>query len=102
MTPPYNGQLFSETVLKRIDAMIRKLQKLQRTVLAQDRPKKQDLTSQLRGALGQGAWGECDPPDYTSTPSVIRIVAQAPEGEPLSMDEINDIVHEVRHQHKAQ
>jgi hypothetical protein len=28
---------------------------------------------------------------------VTEIVAQAPEGEPLSLDEINDIVHEVRH-----
>ena len=102
MTPPYNGQLFSEALLKRIDAMIRKLQKLQRAVLAQDRPKKQDLTSQLRGVPGQGSRDECDSSDYSSTPSVIRIVAQAPEGKPLSLDEINDIVHKVRRQHRAQ
>lgn len=31
-------------------------------------------------------------------PPVTRIVAEAPEGEPLSMDEINEIVHEVRRQ----
>jgi hypothetical protein len=30
-------------------------------------------------------------------PPVTEIVAQAPEGEPLSLDEISDIVHEVRH-----
>ena len=29
---------------------------------------------------------------------VTEIVAQAPEGEPLSLDEINEIVHEVRRQ----
>jgi hypothetical protein len=28
---------------------------------------------------------------------VTEIVAQAPEGEPLSLDEISDIVHEIRH-----
>jgi len=27
---------------------------------------------------------------------VTEIVAQAPQGEPLSLDEINEIVHEVR------
>ena len=35
-------------------------------------------------------------------PPVGEIVAQAPEGEPLSLDEINDIVHEVRRQHRAE
>lgn len=29
-------------------------------------------------------------------PSVLDVVEQAPEGEPLSLDEINDIVHQVR------
>ena len=29
-------------------------------------------------------------------PSPLQAVADAPEGEPLSLDEINDIVHEVR------
>jgi hypothetical protein len=29
-------------------------------------------------------------------PSVLEVVEQAPEGEPLSLDEINDIVHQVR------
>jgi hypothetical protein len=33
------------------------------------------------------------------TPSPLRIVEQAPLDQPLSLDEINDIVHEVRHQH---
>jgi hypothetical protein len=32
---------------------------------------------------------------------VTEIVAQAPEGEPLSPDEIDDIVHEVRRRRKA-
>ena len=31
---------------------------------------------------------------------VTEIVAEAPEGEPLSLDEINDIVHEVRRQRR--
>jgi len=31
-----------------------------------------------------------------------EIVAQAPEGEPLLLDEINEIVHEVRRQRKAE
>ncbi|MBS1251639.1 MAG: hypothetical protein MAG451_00672 [Anaerolineales bacterium] len=33
---------------------------------------------------------------------VTEIVAQAPEGEPLSLDEINEIVHEVRRQQRAE
>ncbi len=35
-------------------------------------------------------------------PPVTEIVAQAPEGEPLSLDEINDIVHKVRRQQKTE
>jgi hypothetical protein len=31
-----------------------------------------------------------------------RIVAEAPEEEPMSMDEINKIVHEVRRQRKEE
>jgi hypothetical protein len=34
-------------------------------------------------------------------PPVTEIVAQAPEDEPLSLDEISDIVHEVRRQRRA-
>jgi len=34
-------------------------------------------------------------------PPVTKIVEQAPEGEPMSLDEINEIVHEVRRQQKA-
>jgi hypothetical protein len=34
-------------------------------------------------------------------PPVTKIVAQAPEGEPLSLDEINEIVHEVRRQRRT-
>ncbi len=33
------------------------------------------------------------------TPSPLKIVEQAPVDEPLSLDEINDIVHNVRRQH---
>ncbi len=34
-------------------------------------------------------------------PPVTQIVAEAPAGEPMSMDEINDIVHHVRGQRQA-
>ncbi len=34
-------------------------------------------------------------------PPVTERVAQAPEGEPLSMDEINDVVHQVRRQRQT-
>jgi hypothetical protein len=33
-------------------------------------------------------------------PSPLQAVADAPEGDPLSLDEINDIVHEVRQQRR--
>jgi hypothetical protein len=37
------------------------------------------------------------------TPSpVTRIVAEAPEEEPMTMEEINEIVHEVRRQRQAE
>ncbi len=35
-------------------------------------------------------------------PPVTSIVAQAPEGEPLSLEEINEVVHEVRRQRRAE
>ncbi len=34
-------------------------------------------------------------------PPVTKIVAQAPEEEPLSMDEISEIVHEIRRKRRA-
>ena len=34
-------------------------------------------------------------------PPVTDIVAQAPEGEPMLLDEINEIVHQVRQQRRA-
>jgi len=34
-------------------------------------------------------------------PPVTSIVAQAPEGEPLSLEEINEVVHEVRRQRRT-
>jgi hypothetical protein len=33
--------------------------------------------------------------------SVTEIIAQAPEGEPLPLDEINEIVHQVRRQSRT-
>ena len=35
-------------------------------------------------------------------PPVTSIVAEAPEGEPMSTDKINEIVHEVRRQQRAE
>jgi len=35
-----------------------------------------------------------------TSPAVSDIVAQAPEGEPLTLNEINDIVHQVRRDQK--
>ena len=32
---------------------------------------------------------------------VTEIVEQAPEGDPMSLDEISELVHEVRQQHKS-
>jgi hypothetical protein len=34
-------------------------------------------------------------------PPVTDIVAQAPEGEPISLDEINEIVHQVREERRT-
>ena len=34
-------------------------------------------------------------------PPVTDVVAQAPEGEPMSLDEINEIVHQVRQQRRT-
>ena len=34
-------------------------------------------------------------------PAVTEIVAQAPPGEPLSLDEIDEIVHQVRRERRA-
>ena len=36
-----------------------------------------------------------------TSPIVTELVAQAPEGEPISLDEINAIVHQVRREHKS-
>jgi hypothetical protein len=33
--------------------------------------------------------------------SVTEIVEQAPEGDPMSLDEISELVHEVRQQHQS-
>jgi len=34
--------------------------------------------------------------------SVTRVVAEAPEGEPLPMEQINELVHQVRRQRRAE
>jgi hypothetical protein len=34
-------------------------------------------------------------------PPVMQIVEQAPEGDPMSLEQINEIVHEVRRQSKS-
>ena len=34
-------------------------------------------------------------------PSVVDLVVEAPEGEPMALDEINDLVHEVRQRRKG-
>jgi hypothetical protein len=36
------------------------------------------------------------------TPSPLKVVEQAPPGEPLTLDEIDDIVHEVRRRRPEQ
>jgi hypothetical protein len=35
------------------------------------------------------------------TPSITQVVEHAPEDDPMSLDEINEIVHEVRRQRSA-
>jgi len=35
-------------------------------------------------------------------PSLTELVAQVPEGDPLSLDEINELVHEVRRQNRGE
>ena len=102
MNPPYNRRLSLKTALKRIDAILRKLHELRQAVVARNQPAEKSLTSELYGALGQGSSDGHNLLSRTYTLPVAEIVAQASVGEPLSLDEINDIVHEVRRQHRAQ
>ena len=46
MNPPYNRRLSLKTVLKRIDAILRKLHELRQAVVARNRPTEKSLTSQ--------------------------------------------------------
>ena len=55
------GQVCSDDLVKRIDALILALQELRRLVLAARRVPESDLTSKLYGVLGQGSWDEYDP-----------------------------------------
>jgi hypothetical protein len=49
-----------ETIVKRIDLIVRELQELRRTVLHQAQPPNENLAEKLYGALGQGSWDEYD------------------------------------------
>ena len=51
-----------ETVVQRIDAIIRELEELRRLVLREPgEPSDESRIEQLYGALGQGDWSEYDP-----------------------------------------
>jgi hypothetical protein len=50
----------SETIVKRIDAILLELQELRRAILVQSQPRNGNLSEQLYGALGQGSWDEYD------------------------------------------
>lgn len=49
-----------DLILKRIDAIIQKLQELRQVVLVQERSSEGNLAEQLYGALGQGTREEYD------------------------------------------
>jgi hypothetical protein len=52
----------AETILRRIDAIIRELEDLRQAVVAaQVSSPTADLAQKLFGALGQGSWAEYDP-----------------------------------------
>lgn len=51
----------AETILQRIDAIIRELEALRQVVVAAKiTPPAENLAQQLFGALGQGSWAEYD------------------------------------------
>ena len=45
---------------------------------------------------------EQTPPQQTVPLPVTQIVEHAPKGEPLSLEQVNEIVHEVRRRQKAE
>ena len=62
-----------------------------------------DIASRFRPADRFIVWAEGDTLylKRITPPPVTQVVEQAPEGEPLSLDQINEIVHQVRRQAKA-
>ncbi len=62
-----------------------------------------DIASRFRPSDRFIVWADGDTLHLKRiTPSpVTQIVADAPEGEPMSLDEINEIVHELRRQQKT-
>ena len=63
-----------------------------------------EIASRFRSSDRFIIWAEDDTLHLKRiTPAPInQIVAEAPEGEPMSIDEINEIVHEVRRQQKPE
>ena len=62
-----------------------------------------EIASRFRPADRFIVWAEGDVLylKRITPPPVAQIVEQAPEGDPLTLDEINEIVHQVRRQSKA-
>ena len=62
-----------------------------------------DIAARFRPADRFVVWVEGDTLHLKriTPPPVTRIVAQAPEGEPIPLDEINEIVHQVRRQRRT-
>lgn len=62
-----------------------------------------DIANRFRPADRFIVWAEGDTLHLKriTPPPVTQIVEGAPEGDPLSLDEINEIVHQVRRQSKA-
>ena len=50
----------TDEILRQIDTIIRELQALRRTILAQTQFPAENLAEQLYGALGHGSWEEYD------------------------------------------
>lgn len=55
-----DARLPSEVVLERIDAILRDLLELRRTVEAQGQVDRKNIATELFGALGYGTWEEYD------------------------------------------
>jgi hypothetical protein len=63
-----------------------------------------DIAARFRPSDRFVVWVEGDTLHFKriTPPPVTDSVAQAPEGEPMSLEEINEIVHEVRRQRRAE